>query len=113
METDLGCDIHLYVERRINGIWESADKWTPNKYAAEDEGEPALGVEYEDLFYSGRSYNLFSILADVRNGVGFAGCDTGDRLVPISDPRGLPENVCELVKSESERWVKMATAIRG
>jgi hypothetical protein len=40
----------------------------------------------------------------VRNGRGFAGCDTGDALQPISDPRGLPENVSDEVKKYAEQW---------
>ena len=43
--------------------------------------------------YQGRNYDLFAILADVRNGSGFAGVDTGDGFNPIFEPRGLPEDV--------------------
>jgi hypothetical protein len=42
--------------------------------------------------WEGRNYRLFAILADVRNGSGFAGVDTGDRIEPISDPRGVPSD---------------------
>lgn len=38
-----------------------------------------------------RNYSRFAILADVRNGYGFAGVDTGDGFRPISQPRGLPD----------------------
>ena len=40
----------------------------------------------------GRSYDSFAVLAGVRNGVGFAGIDTGDGFKPISKRRGLPED---------------------
>ena len=99
----MGCDIHLYVERLVNGKWVSADRWTPNKYA-DDEGEPPIQVEYQNHFYSGRNYNLFAILANVRNGSGFANCDTGNGFVPIDDPRNLPNDVSENVKAEANRW---------
>lgn len=99
----MGCDIHFYTEKKIDGTWLPADRWEPNKYAAE-EGEPALTVPYEKAFYSGRNYCLFAILADVRNGRGFAGCDTGDGFVPIDSPRGLPDDVTGLVKADSDRW---------
>ncbi|WP_148596258.1 hypothetical protein [Aquisphaera giovannonii] len=79
-----------------------ADRWEPNKYA--DEGEPKLAIPYENRFYSGRNYSLFAILADVRNGRGFAGIDTGNGFVPIDDPRGLPDDVSEPVKADSDRW---------
>ena len=99
----MGADIHFYVEKQVNGVWQSADKWTPNRFAGE-EGEPPLSLDYKDRFYDSRNYNLFGILANVRNGSGFAGCDTGDGFVPISDPRGLPEDVSEQVKADSDRW---------
>lgn len=99
----MGCDIHFYVERLENGKWVSADKWTPNEYAG-GEGEPETEVKYEDCFCSERNYNLFAILADVRNGSGFAGCDTGDGFVPISKPRGLPDDVSEQVNADATRW---------
>jgi hypothetical protein len=47
---------------------------------------------------------LFAILADVRNGYGFAGCDTGDGFKPIAEPRGLPEDVSPGVKKMSDYW---------
>src|SRR5262249_2591595 len=50
------------------------------------------------------NYNLFGILANVRNGSGFAGCDTGDGFVPISVPRGLPGDVSDEVRAETNRW---------
>jgi len=99
----MGCDIHLFVERKVDGKWISADRWTPNEYAGE-EGEPDVCVEYENRFYKGRNYNLFAILASVRNGVGFAGWDTGDGFKPIAMPKGLPSDVSAEVKAESDRW---------
>ncbi len=98
----MGCDIHLYVEARENGAWVSKDKWTPDE---PEEGEaPRVRVDYHNRIYSGRNYNLFAILANVRNGYGFAGCDTGDGFVPISDPKGLPHDVSDLVRAESDAW---------
>lgn len=95
---DMGCDIHLYVECRDNASapWRSADTWR------EEAGERS--VPYEKAFYSGRNYDLFSILADVRNGTGFAGNKTGDGFVPISKPRGLPDDVSKPVADVASRW---------
>lgn len=100
----MGCDIHLYVEKRDGeGRWASADKWTPSKYI--EEGEPErLEVAYEDRFYRDRCYALFAILADVRNGIGFAGSPTGEGFKPISKPRGLPHDVTPRVKKDSKQW---------
>lgn len=102
----MGCDIHLYVERRVNGRWESADTWTPNEYytPGEDDGERPITVKYEDRFYTSRNYDLFAMLANVRNGHGFAGIKTGDGFIPITAPRGLPEDVCNEVRAESDAW---------
>jgi hypothetical protein len=97
----MGCDIHLYVEKRVDGKWIPADKWTKSEY--ENEGNP-LTVEYNARFYSGRNYDLFAVLADVRNGYGFAGVDTGDGFKPIRKPKGLPKDASREVRAESESW---------
>lgn len=101
----MGCDIHMYVEHKQDGVWKSADIWKPDKYFdSKYETVQKDIVEYEDRFYAGRNYDLFAILANVRNGYGFAGTDTGDGFIPISEPRGLPDDVSELIKDESEDW---------
>lgn len=99
----MGCDIHFFVEKKNSqGVWESADKWTTTKYEGE---EDYFGVEWEDrVFYNGRNYALFSILANVRNGYGFAGCDTGDGFVPISPEKGIPEDACPEYLRMCEQW---------
>lgn len=101
----MGTDIHFYVEKQVyreqKSVWTSADQWKPNEYAGE-EGEPPLAFDYKSSFYSGRNYNLFAILANVRNGHGFAGCDTGNGFVSIGEPRGLPADVSEQTKAESD-----------
>lgn len=83
----MGCDIHLFVEVR-----DGADKpWRLQtvKWLSENDGK----VE-EEVGYHQRNYDVFAMLANVRNGSGFAGCDTGDGFVPISEPRGWPDDVC-------------------
>ncbi len=95
----MGCDIHLYTERLENGKWVTADRWTPDEY------EPGrMCVEYENRIYSGRSYYLFSILADVRNGRGFAGVKTGEGFIPISEPKGIPEDCCAEYRRASDEY---------
>lgn len=97
----MGCDIHFYVERRVDGVWITADKWTKAQY--ESEGD-TLRVNYSDSFYHERNYNLFAILADVRNGRGFAGVPTGEGFNPIASPKGIPEDACVEYLKEVERW---------
>jgi hypothetical protein len=93
----MGCDIHLFTEikKSINSQdkWVNVDNWRYNPYYEEgnDDGEEMLHVE---SLYSGRNYDLFGILAGVRGGFN----DT------IDDPRGLPEDVSEITKKESDRW---------
>jgi len=95
----MGCDIHIYTEKRVNGKWISADNWKKSEWA---ESDADLSVTPE--IYEGRNYNLFAILADVRNGRGFAGIKTGEGFTPISPPKGLPEDVSEQVKAASDRY---------
>jgi hypothetical protein len=64
-----------------------------------DEDDPDyVYVSYDDQIYKNRNYDLFSILADVRNGYGFAGIKTGDGFKIIDEPRGFPENCSKNVK---------------
>jgi hypothetical protein len=95
----MGCDIHFYVERKVNGLWVTADKWSPNPYSPD-----VMKVDYKDEFYSGRNYDLFSILANVRNGYGFAGITTGAGFTPISNPKGVPPDCCSEYRKEVECW---------
>jgi hypothetical protein len=74
----MGCDIHVYVEKKTNGKWDRVLK----------------------KFDLGRNYKLFSIFANVRNGYGFAGSDTGDALEYIAEPKGLPKDLTKEVEKE-------------
>jgi len=47
-------------------------------------------VDVESRYQGDRHYQLFAVLAGVRNGRGFAGFSTGQAIQPIADPRGLP-----------------------
>lgn len=92
----MGCDIHFYVEAKgENGKWVSKDKW---------EKEDNHVSNYPNAYYNGRNYNMFAILANVRNGSGFAGVDTGDGFKPIADPRGVPDDASPEYKLVSKQW---------
>lgn len=94
----MGCDIHLFTERKrsINNEqkWVNIDNWKVNPYYEEnnEDGERKYNV---NSAYRHRNYALFSILADVRNN----GANK-----PIAEPKGLPEDVSDVVKAESEYW---------
>ena len=113
----MGCDIHFYTERftssndyegprdiskdRNNKIeeivdgrpsterWVSADKWVKMPPSEDD----SWAVDWNDHYYGGRNYGLFSILADVR----------GDE-VPIDLPRGIPSDASAGYRYMCERW---------
>jgi hypothetical protein len=107
----VGCDIHMQVEVRRDGGWRRepyrelpcdgyycdngvySDE-TPNAkvrgtacYSCDGNGTKLRA------FWDQRNYDVFAILADVRNGRGFAGVDTGDGFVPIDNPRGFPTDL--------------------
>lgn len=50
-------------------------------------------VDIPSKYQGHRHYQLFAVLANVRNGFGFAGISTGEAVEPIDGPRGLPEDV--------------------
>lgn len=65
----MGCDIHGVWQAKRDGKWHDVSSmWEQNRH-----------------------YLLFSWLADVRNGYGFAGVPTYDPIAPIAQPRGLPD----------------------
>lgn len=80
----MGCDIHMAVEVLKDGIWTAHGAKTETAY-----GDPYLSWDEPN---TGRSYDLFAILANVRNGHGFAGIKTGEGFNPISEPRGIPSD---------------------
>lgn len=127
----MGCDIHSYCEvRRPDGTWEKVGKvfeyvwYRPDMptdvWSCYDENDERIEVGHEsgghgkncwnrnpmwtDNPWSRRNYDLFAILADVRNGYGFAGIETGGRFEPISAVRGLPVDVSDEVRAESDSW---------
>lgn len=79
----MGTDIHYRFEKKNK----ETNKWE----------EVVSGYE------GNRHYKLFSWLANVRNGFGFAGCKTAEPLIPISDPRGLPSD-CNY-NEDADEWL--------
>lgn len=111
----MGCDIHFYVERwtssndylgprdleddrdqKINELlddvpvsyrWVSADKWQI------EDGE--WQIDWNDEYYGGRNYYLFSILADVRN---------SGEVEPLDYPRGIPDDASCGYLYKCDQW---------
>lgn len=96
----MGCDIHLYKEKLVEGRWTEADEWTENEYYAraiaageEDTNEPRLVVDWKKRF-TARNYALFGFLSDgVRESHPFSFA-----------PRGFPGDASPLVKACYEMW---------
>jgi hypothetical protein len=86
----MGCDIHVVIEVRESGRWSEISYGTV--YAFKREEEPGLGeglLVCPEPFHS-RNYDLFGIIANVRNGSGFAGIVTGNGWPSIAADRGFP-----------------------
>lgn len=98
----MGTDIHPVVEvRQKDGSWRAVKPPTP-RYDHED---PCWRWEFD------RSYDSFAVMADVRNGYGCAGVDTGNGFVPIAEPRGIPKDFSlpdYYVGDHSFSWLTLA-----
>lgn len=90
----MGTDIHMAVEVRRDGNWHSVTKFTDEDGYMHGDGASI----YED-----RNYDVFAILANVRNGSGFAGIDTGDGFVPLTDNRGIPDDASPEIRKWAEQ----------
>ena len=56
------------------------------------DAETQKWADVSSAYEQNRHYQLFAVLAGVRNGIGFAGCRTGEEVEPIAEPRGLPSD---------------------
>jgi hypothetical protein len=108
----MGADIHSIVEVKQNGVWKpNRIKIFPNDYYREDEKSKPKKDQWKGALYEknehpsdGRSYDWFAILADVRNGYGFAGCRTGQGFSVIAEPRGVPDDATDKWKQIVKDW---------
>lgn len=124
----MGTDIHLWAEirqSRAHSDGVSKSKWEaewrtvghvfencyyrPEELAtiswSEDEGGYEWGSPYSIHPYENRNYDVFAILAGVRNGIGFAGVDLGNGFNPIAEPRGFPSDLSDYMKHKAEEVV--------
>lgn len=77
----MGCDIHIYAEKRMpDGGWQAVDVDRERDWPE---------------FLGGRNYGFFGWLAGVRN---------YSSIEPLSEPRGIPDDVTTSVRLEYERW---------
>lgn len=83
----MGCDIHVHLEwkRRNDEKWNSGDLYSKNYD----------GKYYLREFYNARDYDLFALLANVRN---------RNEIDFISMPRGLPNDATPETVKDAEDW---------
>lgn len=73
----MGTDIHAWAEVLTDDGWKVAD------------------IKICDY----RNYDVFAVLANVRNGYGFGGTPTSSGFIPIALPRGIPWDACAEFKA--------------
>ncbi len=87
----MGCDIHIAIQvQEPDGVW-SEVLWQQTPYDYNGARPAADGIPVAPKVFRMRNYDLFGILADVRNGRGFAGIETGAGWPSIAPDRGFPE----------------------
>lgn len=85
----MGCDIHVRTEMlNENGEWTSLDKYVVHE-DWDDTKNPSYPFFVDDI-YDGRDYELFGLLAGVRD------CYSK----PISEPRGIPDSANHFIRDE-------------
>lgn len=92
----MGCDIHMHVEYKYrlkddDAHWMCGDYFKLNPFRDKYENEEKYTLVG---FHDDRNYDLFSILANVRN---YGGNDY------IDDPRGLPDDITKEVKEDCDK----------
>lgn len=85
----MGCDIKTYMEYRkptnSGPIWTDCNEYKPNPYYNPND-EPSVPKSYKKYTIAdSRNYNLFAVLANVRNYNG---------IKPLANPKGIPKDSC-------------------
>ena len=97
----MGTDIYLYAEIKRKGSWHLLLESEENsRYHPEGKLNAQLLKPVE--LYASRNYDLFSILADVRNPNGKT--LDNQKFEVISPPRGLPEDLSPELRDLLKEW---------
>ena len=86
----MSCELHIFCEVRNKktGKWKQVGKHFPVLSCKN-------GMYKTRHPFDWQSYSLFGFLADVRN---YSGC------TPISQPKGIPNNISHTISKEWEEW---------
>ena len=87
----MGCDIHTLLEKKCydGSCWNNVDYW---QYTYDEDSSYKLRLID---FYDDRNYELFSVLADVRN---------YQDLEYICEPKGMPEDCSKETQDYIDSW---------
>lgn len=85
----MGTDINMVAEVRENGKWKTFDKMIFKHWEGFD------FEEIDNIPYTNRNYNVFAILADVRNGCEYKDGTKEEKFNCIAQAKGLPDDICE------------------
>jgi len=100
----MGTDIHFKLETYEDGMW----KDQPFQIVWEGRKPKFADRPIAPSVFANRNYNLFAILADVRNGHGFAGIRTGEGWPSIAANRGVPKDYQgEIPGDHSLTWMTL------
>lgn len=101
----MGCDIHLRVEVKKGGDWRRAFPqwpcWALRGARAQQHDNTCYwcdGTGIDNRGFHDRNYDLFAILADVRNGT------WGERFNPIAPHWGAPPDVSSETQAFIDEW---------
>lgn len=94
----MGTDITMYAEVHKNKKWTKVGSVFKNLRYNKERELNKWNQPYTDHSYNGQNYDLFAILANVRNATGIAGGRTTCGFNTISVPKGLPEDISNEVK---------------
>ena len=85
----MGADIHVLLERKVDGRWETWDRFAgiPKRALVRDVQDAGYDLHYRFTY---RNYAFFAALAGVR----------GDG----PDPRGLPYDISPVAKAYVDNW---------
>lgn len=97
----MGCDIHSICE-----VQDGAGVWAPIRRGGYRRGYRVAGLFGSSVWnpYHFRNYDVFAILADVRNGSDFAGVIAGGGFIPIDKPRGVPSDASRYWHNTVGHW---------
>lgn len=111
MGTDIHSRVEVYRPRYAREGEDRGARWMlledeifTNSWFDAESTYPPFREQYNCIPLNDRNYTLFALLADVRNGRGFAGVVTGNPIIPLDQPRGVPSNASHGWLEEVESW---------